>query len=111
MLFHNGSMGEGFKWIKNRAKRRIVFVQLCDDHIDILKNVPSSVLDFSSVVKYGKIEKDYCASLTILDMNKQIEITKSILKTKSGWSPFEGICFPGRVVMTIVKGKVYENKN
>ena len=58
--------------------------------------------------KYGKIEKDYTGSLTILDMNKKVTITKNMLKTKCKWSPFEGITFPGNVKMTIIKGKVYE---
>ncbi|MDD5720905.1 MAG: amidohydrolase family protein [Candidatus Pacebacteria bacterium] len=57
--------------------------------------------------KYGKIEKGYVGSLTILNLNKQITITKDKLKTKCGWSPFEGITFPGSVAMTIIKGKIY----
>jgi dihydroorotase len=59
--------------------------------------------------RYGEIAEGYIGSLTILDMNKEIKITKDILKTKSKWSPFEGITFPGRVIMTIIKGKIYEN--
>ena len=35
---------------------------------------------------------------------------KDILKTKCSWSPFEEIVFPGSVVMTIVKGKIYGKK-
>ena len=42
--------------------------------------------------------------------NNPRKITKEMLKTKSKWSPFEGVTFPGRVVKTIVKGKVYGNK-
>lgn len=37
----------------------IVFVQLCDDHIDRLKDVPSSLFDTSFITKYGKIENAY----------------------------------------------------
>jgi dihydroorotase len=56
---------------------------------------------------YGKIEEGYVGSLTILDMNKPVEVKREILKTKCGWSPFEGLTFPGSVKMTIIKGKIY----
>ena len=59
--------------------------------------------------RYGKIEQGYAGSLAILDMNKPITIEKKMLKTKCGWSPFEGITFPGSVVKTIIRGKVYES--
>lgn len=60
--------------------------------------------------KYGKIEKGYVGSLTVIDMKKSIKITKDILKTKCRQSPFEGVTFPGSVVMTIIKGTIYENR-
>jgi dihydroorotase len=58
--------------------------------------------------KYGKIEQGYTGSLTILNLNKPTTVNREMLKTKCGWSTFEGITFPGSVVMTIVKGKIYE---
>ncbi|MFZ2150032.1 MAG: amidohydrolase family protein [Minisyncoccia bacterium] len=60
--------------------------------------------------KYGEIEGGYVGSFTIIDMNRPTKITKNILKTKCGWSPFEGVTFPGSVVMTIVKGKILKNE-
>lgn len=57
--------------------------------------------------KYGEIKEGYVGSLAVIDMNKPTLITKKILKTKCNWSPFKGITFPGSVVLTIVKGKVY----
>lgn len=62
---------------------------------------------FAPSGKYGKIEEGYVGSLTILDLNRPITVTKDKLKTKCNWSPFEGITFPGSVTMTIIKGKVY----
>ena len=47
-------------------------------------------------------------SLTIVDMNKPITIKAENLKTRCGWSPFEGVTFPGSVTHTIVRGKVYD---
>jgi len=59
--------------------------------------------------KLGRIEKGYAGSFTIIDPHAPITIGKGGLKTKSAWSPFEGVTFPGRVTHTIVKGKIYEN--
>ncbi|MFA6353934.1 MAG: dihydroorotase [Candidatus Paceibacterota bacterium] len=69
---------------------------------------PANFLNQFTANKYGKIEEGYVGSLTILDLNKPIIITKDKLKTKCGWSPFEGVTFPGSVTMTIVKGIPYD---
>jgi dihydroorotase len=69
---------------------------------------PGNFFNQFSSNKYGKIEKGYTGSLTVLDLNKPIKITKEKLKTKCGWSPFEGATFPGSVAMTIIKGKKYD---
>lgn len=58
--------------------------------------------------RYGKIEKGFMGSLTVIDINKPITINKAMLKTKVRWSPFEGVEFPGSVKMTVIKGKVYK---
>jgi dihydroorotase len=59
-------------------------------------------------IKQGIIKNGYNASFTVLNLNRKMKIEKSILKTKCGWSPFEGYTFPGSVVMTVVGGKCYE---
>ena len=69
---------------------------------------PANFLNQFINEKYGKIEKNFVGSLAIVDKNKSTLINKENLKTKNHWSPFLGITFPGRVVMTIVKGKIYE---
>lgn len=56
---------------------------------------------------FGKIERGYVGSLTIIDPDTLTAPAKENLKTKCGWSPFEGMEFPGSVRYTIVKGKVY----
>lgn len=56
---------------------------------------------------FGRIEARYTGSLTILDPKKPYLVTREALQTKCGWSPFEGITFPGRVRHTIVRGRVY----
>ncbi|HCC67389.1 TPA: amidohydrolase, partial [Candidatus Nomurabacteria bacterium] len=56
------------------------------------------------------IAPGYTGSLTVLDLNKPVTITKDKLKTKCGWSTYEGITFPGSVMMTVVRGKVYDKR-
>ncbi|OGI60803.1 amidohydrolase [Candidatus Nomurabacteria bacterium RIFCSPHIGHO2_01_FULL_37_25] len=68
---------------------------------------PGNFFNQFSKHKYGKIEKGYVGSFTVLDLNKPIKVTKDMLKTKCGWSPFEGVTFPGSIIMTIIKGKIY----
>lgn len=60
--------------------------------------------------KYGKIEEGYIGSFTVLATSHPEVITKEHLKTKCGSSPFLGVEFPGKVVMTIIKGKIVKNE-
>jgi len=55
--------------------------------------------------KYGKIEPGYTASLTILNLSRPVTIRREDMKTKCGWSPFEGVTFPGSVEALFVDGK------
>ncbi|TAL55595.1 MAG: amidohydrolase [Nanoarchaeota archaeon] len=67
---------------------------------------PSKLLGLNQ----GAIKKGMDASFTVLNLKRPITITKKMLKTKCGWSPFEDVTFPGRVEATIVRGKVYRSK-
>ncbi|MEK9181773.1 MAG: dihydroorotase [Patescibacteria group bacterium] len=68
---------------------------------------PGNFINQFSENKYGEIKEGFVGSLTVLDLNKPTIVRREKLKTKCGWSPFEGITFPGSVVMTIIKGKPY----
>ena len=68
---------------------------------------PANFINEFITDKYGKIEEGYVGSLSVIDLHNSKTVARSLLKTKCGWSPFEGIEFPGRRFMTIVKGKVY----
>ena len=57
---------------------------------------------------FGRIDVGYAASLTVIDPTKPVTITREILRTKCGWSPYEGFAFPGSVRHTVHLGKVYE---
>lgn len=56
-------------------------------------------------LKFGKIEAGYTASLTVLNLARPTTIVAADLKTKCGWSPFEGITFPGSVEAIYLRGK------
>ena len=56
---------------------------------------------------YGRIEGGYVGSLTIVDPAKPYTVTRESLRTKCGWSPFEGHTLPGSVRYTVVRGEVY----
>lgn len=56
--------------------------------------------------KFGRIAVGYTASLTVLNMARPITITREQLKTKCGWSPFEGVTFPGSVEALWVAGEL-----
>ena len=58
---------------------------------------------------FGSIEPGYIGSLTILDLKTPYAVTRESIKTKCGWSPFEGFTFPGSVKHTILQGKVHNN--
>jgi dihydroorotase len=55
---------------------------------------------------FGKIETGYSASFTILNLKKPCTFLKSMIKSKSGWSPFENHQFPGSIEQVIFHGKV-----
>jgi dihydroorotase len=56
---------------------------------------------------YGVMAPGYVGSLSILQPNSPVMVERSAMKTKCGWSPFEGFTLPGRVLYTVLQGKVY----
>lgn len=70
-----------YPWIEGPIEHEVifgmVFVQLCDDHIDLLKDVPSSVLDTSFITKYGKIENAYEPRIFISTVLKTSKISEA----------------------------------
>ena len=56
---------------------------------------------------FGLIAPGYVGSLTVLDAKKPYLVTRDSVKTKCGWSPFEGYTLPGSVRCTVIRGKSY----
>src|SRR5580700_4972030 len=60
---------------------------------------------YASGLKFGRIEPGYTASLTVLNLARPTQVTREHLKTKCGWSPFEGLTFPGSVEAVFIRGQ------
>jgi dihydroorotase len=55
--------------------------------------------------RYGKVEPGYTGSLTVLNLARPHTVTRAQLKSKCGWSPFEGVTFPGSVEQVFIRGQ------
>lgn len=68
-------------------------------------NPGAFVNPFTSPRQFGRIQPDYMASLTVLDLSQSTTIRRDDLQTKCGWSPFEGVTFPGSVAAVFTEGR------
>jgi dihydroorotase len=55
---------------------------------------------------WGRLLPGYVGSLTVLDLRRPTTIRRETLQTKCGWSPFEGVTFPGSVAAVFVRGEL-----
>jgi dihydroorotase len=55
--------------------------------------------------RHGRLQPGYVGSLTVLNLRQTQQIRREELRTRCGWSPFEGITFPGRVEAIFVHGQ------
>lgn len=53
----------------------------------------------------GYLSPGYRANFTVLNLKKPVTVTKEMLKTKVGHSPFLGVTFPGQVEALFIGGK------
>jgi dihydroorotase len=54
---------------------------------------------------FGRLLPGYAGSLTVLDLHRPTTVNRQDLKTRCGWSPFEGMTFPGSVAAVFVRGR------
>lgn len=69
------------------------------------ENPGNFVNPYTAPRKFGRIEPGYVASLTVLNLARPVTIRREDLKTKCGWSPFEGVAFPGSVEAVFLNGR------
>jgi dihydroorotase len=54
--------------------------------------------------KFGRLVAGYVGSLAVLDLRRPTTVRRGDLRTRCGWSPFEGVTFPGSVAAVFVRG-------
>jgi dihydroorotase len=54
--------------------------------------------------RFGRLLPGYVGSLTVLDLGRPTTVRRENLRTRCGWSPFEGTTFPGSVAAVFVRG-------
>lgn len=59
---------------------------------------------YCAPLRFGRIEPGYTASLTVLNLARPHTVRREDLKTKCGWSPFEGVTFPGSLEAVMLRG-------
>jgi dihydroorotase len=55
--------------------------------------------------KFGRLVPGYVGSLTVLDLKRPTTVRREELRTRCGWSPFEGVTFPGSVAAVFIRGQ------
>jgi dihydroorotase len=55
--------------------------------------------------KFGRLAPGYVGSLTVLNLRKPTPVRREDLRTRCGWSPFEGVTFPGSVEAVFIRGQ------
>jgi dihydroorotase len=55
--------------------------------------------------KFGRLLPGYTGSLTVLDLRRPTTVRREDLRTVCGWSPFEGMTFPGSVAAVFIRGQ------
>ena len=72
----------------------------------LMKLICENPVQIFGIQNKGYIKKGYDADLTIVDLNKEIEIKNENIQSKCGWSPFDGEKFKGYPIATIVNGEI-----
>jgi len=55
--------------------------------------------------RHGRLLPGYVGSLTVLNLRRPTAVRREELRSKCGWSPFEGFTFPGSVAAVFMRGR------
>lgn len=72
----------------------------------VAKVTSQNVADRFHIKNRGRIAEGYYADLAVVDPNRRTSVTKGLIASKCGWSPFEGHSFASSVVHTVVNGSL-----
>ncbi|MCK4714947.1 MAG: dihydroorotase family protein, partial [Candidatus Aenigmarchaeota archaeon] len=71
----------------------------------VARSTSYNAAQFFGLDDKARIEEGYLADLAVLDTRRPSKV-KPPYQTKCGWSPLEGMEFPGRVSHTIRRGRI-----
>lgn len=71
--------------------------------IDLTSAGPARIYDIAGK---GRIALGYDADFSVVDLKKKRTITNDWMKTKCGWTPFDGMAVTGWPIVTIVRGNI-----
>ncbi|MBN1420354.1 MAG: amidohydrolase family protein [Planctomycetes bacterium] len=74
---------------------------------EAFSGAPGRFLDRFRPEGWGRIEPGAIGSLTILRVDAPWTVRAEDLRTRCGWSPFEGVSLPGDAAWTVVRGIPY----
>ncbi len=82
------------------------------DHVNAGKLSLQRFVDMTShgpnrlfgIARKGRIAVGYDADLTIVDMKRRETITNAWIKSRAGWTPYDGVSVTGWPVGTVVRG-------
>jgi len=65
-----------------------------------------SVARVYGLLRKGRLAVGFDADLSLVDLKARRRITSTWLKSRCGWSPFEGLEITGWPVCTVIRGRV-----
>lgn len=68
---------------------------------------PGAFVNPFSGERFGRLLPGYAGSLTVLNLRRRQTVRREELRTRCGWSPFEGRTFPGCVEAVFIRGQRY----
>ena len=78
---------------------------------DVVRLICVNPCKIYKIKNKGKISLGYDADLTIIDLEKEFEITNKWIASKSGWTPYNDLRIKGMPIYTIVNGKIAMREN
>ncbi len=73
--------------------------------VELLSLNPSKILKLNS----GTLKKKRPADIVLIDFNKNVKLSSSLIKSKSNNFPYENVTGRGKIMLTIVDGKIVFN--
>ncbi len=76
------------------------------DPVTVAKVTSKNPAEFLGLADRGEIKVGNVADVTILDLQTPERVDRDQVRSKCGWSPYEGYEFPGKVRWTLRSGEV-----